>query len=217
VAKILGLGVAFALVLAAAAAAAEPQVTLTLNPRVVTFGASDARSVVLLTGSVASRRANEDLMIEVKDCGSSSFVPFRAAHTDNSGSYHEPDAPPISRSYRVRAGNAVSQAVDVQVRPAIRFDQLGPSRYGVTTIALRFFRGARGRFERFNRATGKWVLVRRVTLQRQSAPRGAGWAYSGARFRARVPRGTLVRFVLPRDQARPCYLAGFSIIFTTSR
>jgi len=216
VAKILGLGVSLALALAAAAAAAEPQVTLSVSPRVVTF-AFDANSQVLLTGSVASGRGNEDLMIETRDCGNSSFVPFRAAHTDNGGAFHEPDAPPISRAYRVRHGSARSAAVGVQVRPAIRFDQLGPAQYGVTTIALRFFRGARGRFERFNRSTGKWVLVRRVTLQRQSAPRGAGWAYSGARFRARVPRRTLVRFVLPRNQAGPCYLAGYSLIFNTSR
>jgi hypothetical protein len=217
VAKMLGLGVTLALALTAAAVAAEPQITLTVNPRVVTFASGENNSVVLLTGSVASGRANEDLMIEVRDCGSSSFVPMRGAHTDRGGAFHEPDAPAISRTYRIRAGSAVSAPVAVQVRPAIRFVQTGPARYSVGTIALRFFRGAKGRFERFNRSTGKWSLVRRVTLQRQSAPRGAGWAYSGAEFRARVPKGTLVRFVLPRDQARPCYLAGYSLIFNTSR
>jgi hypothetical protein len=216
VAKILGLGVCLALALASAAAAAEQQVTLSVSPRVVTF-AFGANSQVLLTGSVASGRANEDLMIEAKDCGNSSFVPFRAAHTDNGGAFHEPDAPPITRTYRVRHGNARSAPVAVQVRPAIRFEQDGPAQYDVMTIALRFFRGAKGRFERFNRSTGRWVLVRRVTLQRKSAPRGAGWAYSGARFKARVPRGTLVRFVLPRNQSGPCYLAGFSIIFRTTQ
>lgn len=214
----LGLGVSLALALATAAVAAEPEVTLSVNPRVVTFASgSESNSVVLLTGSVASGRENQDLMIEVRDCGSRSFVPLRAAHTDRGGGFHEPDAPAISRSYRVRTGSAVSPAVAVQVRPAIRFEQDGPSRYSVSTIALRFFDGARGRFERFNRATGRWALVRRVTLRRQSAPRGAGWAYSGTAFRARVPKGTLVRFVLPRDQARPCYLAGYSLIFRTTR
>lgn len=215
-AKIVGLVVCLALALAAAAAAAAPQVTLTVNPRVVTFAAG-SNSQVLLTGSVASGRANEDLMVEVKDCGSSSFVPLRGSHTHAGGEFHEPDAPPISRVYRVRHGDARSAEIGVLVRPALRFEQDGPSRYAVSTIALRFFRGAKGRFERFNRATGRWVLVRRVTLRRESAPRGAGWAYSGARFRARVPRGTTVRFVLPRDQTGACYLAGFSIIFRTSR
>jgi hypothetical protein len=216
VAKILGLGISLALSLSAAAAAAEPQVTLAVSPRVVTF-AFGANSLVLLTGSVASGRANEDLTIEVRDCGWRSFVPLRTAHTDRAGAFHEPDAPAISRSYRVRAGNAVSAPVAVQVRPAVRFEQEGPSRYSAGTIALRFFDGAKGQFERFNRSTGRWSLVRRVTLRRQSAPRGAGWAYSGAAFRARVPKGTLVRFVLPRDQARPCYLAGYSLQFNTTR
>jgi hypothetical protein len=217
VAKIVGLGVLLALALAAAAAAAEPQVTLSVSPRVVSFASGQNSSVVLLTGSVASGRANEDLMIEVRDCGLSSFVPLRRAHTDQAGAFHEPDAPAISRTYRVRAGSAVSAPVSVQVRPAVRFEQDGPSRYSAGTIALRFFNGAKGRFERFNRSRGRWVLVRRVTLRRQSAPRGAGWAYSGANFTARVPKGTLVRFVLPRDQAKPCYLAGYSLIFTTSQ
>lgn len=215
-AKILGLGALLALVLAVAAAAAEPDVTLAVSPRVVTF-AGQNNSVVLLTGSIASGRANEDLMIEVRDCGLRSFVPLRGAHTDRGGAFHEPDAPPISRAYRVRAGNAISAPVSVQVRPAVRFEQDGPSRYSAGTIALRFFNGARGRFERFNKSTGRWTLVRRVTLRRQSAPRGAGWAYSGAAFRARVPKGTLVRFVLPRDQVRPCYLAGHSLQFNTTQ
>jgi hypothetical protein len=217
VAKIVGLGILLALALAAAAVATEPRVTLSVSPRVVSFASGQNSSVVLLTGSVASGRANEDLMIEVRDCGLRSFVPLRRAHTDQAGAFHEPDAPAISRTYRVRAGAAVSAPVSVQVRPGVRFEQDGPSRYSAGTIALRFFNGAKGRFERFNRSTGRWVLVRRVTLLRQSAPRGAGWAYSGANFRARVPKGTLVRFVLPRDQAKPCYLAGYSVIFTTSQ
>jgi len=217
VAKIVGLGILLAPALAAAAAAAEPQVALSVSPRVVSFASGQNNSVVLLTGSIASRRANEELTIEVRDCGLSSFVPLRRAQTDHAGAFHEPDAPAISRTYRVRAGGAVSAPVSVQVRPAVRFEQDGPSRYSAGTIALRFFNGAKGRFERFNRSSGRWVLVRRVTLRRQSAPRGAGWAYSGANFTARVPKGTLVRFVLPRDQARPCYLAGYSLIFNTTR
>ena len=200
---------------AGVAAAADPQVTLSAEPRVVSFANSDARSLVLLTGSAG--RANADLMLEAKQCGSPAFVAMRATHADQSGNFHEPDAPAISTTYRVRSGGALSNPVLVQVRPAIRFEQDGPARYAVQTIAVRFFRGAKGRFERFNRATGKWVLVRRVTLQRQSAPRGAGWAYSGATFTARVPKGTTVRFVLPRNQVGECYLAGFSVIFATTR
>ena len=212
------LGVAASLALTSAAAAADPQVTLTASPRVITFASGvESNSVVLLSGSVASGRENQDLTIEVRDCGSSSFIPLRSAHTDRGGAFHEPDAPPISRTYRVRAGSAISGPASVQVRPGVRFSQDGPARYSVWTIALRFFNGAKGRFERFDRASGRWALVRRVTLRRQSAPRGAGWAYSGATFRARVPKGTLVRFVLPRDQIRPCYLAGFSLQFNTTR
>jgi hypothetical protein len=33
---------------------------------------------------------------------------------------------------------------------------------------------------------------------------------ASATFRAAVPKGTLIQAVLPRSQAPPCYLAGYS-------
>jgi hypothetical protein len=34
-------------------------------------------------------------------------------------------------------------------------------------------------------------------------------------FRPRVPKGTLIRAVLPLSQARPCYLAGYGPLMRT--
>jgi hypothetical protein len=178
--------------------------------------ATGENSAVLLSGS-AQDSANDEIMVEARECGSSAFNPYRRVHTDRSGSFHERITPLIRTTYRVRAGGAVSGTVTAQTRPAIRFTQLSANRFNVWTIAMRFFRGAKGRMERFNRAAGRWVLVRRATLQRGSAPRGANWAYSEVTFRARVPKGTLVRFVLPRNQVGSCYLAGYSLQFNTTR
>jgi hypothetical protein len=213
-AKFLGLGVLLALAAATAVAAQSP-ITIALEPAVVTI-ATGENSAVLLSGSVQGSN-NAEVVVEARECGSPSFYPVRRTHTDRSGLFHEPMGPVIRTTYRVRVGRAVSRTVTAQTRPAIRFEQVWADRFNVWTIAMRFFRGAKGRFERFNRASGRWVLVRRATLQRASGPKGANWAFSEVTFRARVPKGTLVRFVLPRDQVGPCYLAGYSLQFNTPR
>ena len=214
-AKFVGLGVLVAFVAAATAVAAQSPITIALEPTVVTI-ATGENSAVLLSGSVQGA-SNDEVVVEARECGSSSFYPLTRFRTDRSGLFHERIGPLIRTTYRVRAGRAVSRTVTALTRPAIRFEQLSANQFNVWTIAMRFFRGAKGRFERFNRQTGKWVLVRRATLQRGSAPRGANYAYSEVTFRARVPLGTLVRFVLPRDQVGPCYLAGYSLQFNTTR
>jgi hypothetical protein len=210
------LGLALALALAATAVAAQSPVTLTADPTIIPI-ASGEGSAVVLSGSVASGAAGEDVVFEGRECGSSRFYPVHRAKTARGGIFHERFGPLIRTTYRARVGRALSSAVTIQTRPAIRFEQLSANQFNVWTIAMRFFRGAKGRMERFSRATGKWVLVRRVTLQRGSAPQGANFAYSEATYRARVPVGTLVRFVLPRDQVAPCYLAGYSLQFNTTR
>jgi hypothetical protein len=196
-----------ALALALPAAAAEPPVTLVADKRI-----ADARPV-LLSGAVTSGREGEEVVLESKECGAPGWIAFRRERTDARGSWHTSVSPGIRTSYRARWKDARTSAVEVLTRPTIRFDQKGRTRYSVWMFALRFFDGAKGRMERFDRSRGGWVLGRRVTLRRLSAPRGATWAYSGAEFSARVRVGTLVRFVLPRDQAAPCYLAGYSIQF----
>lgn len=61
-------------------------------------------------------------------------------------------------------------------------------------------------FQRFDRRLGTWATVRRVVLTE----------YTGyTAFTASVPKGCLVRVVLPLSQARPCYLAGYSPLLRT--
>jgi hypothetical protein len=204
-----------ALSTAVATATAASVITLSIDPRVVTVGSGD-NAVIAVSGSVPSGREGVDLVFEAKECDAPSFVPVHTAQTGQAGAFRAQLVPVISTTYRVRAGNTVSAPVGVLVRPGVvRFEQNSASRYEVHIIARRFFGGAKGQFERFNKSTGKWVLVRRVTLARENGPRGASMVFTGAAFKARVPKGTLVRFVLPRSQVGRCYLAGYSRIFNT--
>jgi hypothetical protein len=200
-----------ALAAAGSAVAADRALVMSAEPRVVAF--ASAGGALTLTGRLTNGRDGELIEVEAKECGATSWRLVATDKTVAGGGWHAGTAPTIRTTYRARWRDAVSDPVDILVRPAVRLDQRSRTRYSAVVIASQFFRGARGRFERFDRSSGRWVLVRRVTLSRESAPRGVGWAYSGAEFVARVPVRSLVRFVLPNEQTGSCYLAGHSIQF----
>jgi hypothetical protein len=196
-----GIVAPFALVPAAVAVAAATPPTLTADPLITGY--------TTLFGTVPGAGANEEVVIEAKECGARSYLFVERTHTNASGAYRTERGVALRTSFRARARGAVSRPVTVQTRPGVRFEHEGGRRYNVWIIASRFFDGRRGRLERFDSTRRRWVLVKRVLIRRQSNP---GHAQTGARFTAPAKRGWLVRFVLPRDQARPCYLAGYSPI-----
>jgi hypothetical protein len=187
-------------VAASVAVAGAMPPTLNADPLITSYTA--------LFGTVPGAGANQEVIIEAKECGASSYVLVERTRTNASGAYRVERAVPLRTSFRARARGTVSAAVTVQTRPGVRFEHEGGRRYNVWIIAHRFFDGRRGRLERFDSAGQRWVLVKRVTIRRQSNP--GSFAQTGARFTAPAKRGWTVRFVLPRDQARPCYLAGYS-------
>jgi hypothetical protein len=198
----LGIVALLALALASVAAAAPQPPTLGADPQI------GFRTV--LFGTVAGARANEEVAIEAKWCGAPSYVVVERSRTNASGAFHVDRLVDLRTSFRARANGAVSAPVTVQTRPGVRFEHEGGRRFNVWIVAFRFFDGKRGRFERFDNARRRWVLVKRVTVRGQNNP--GRYAQTGARFTAAVKVGWLVRFVLPLDQARPCYLAGYSLL-----
>ena len=52
------------------------------------------------------------------------------------------------------------------------------------------------------RRTGSWKKVRTVVL--------SGGSRFGTPFKLSVPKGSQLRAVLPKSQAKPCFLAGVS-------
>ena len=185
-------------VVGVAAAAAQPP-TLAVDR-------TTGRTVLL--GTVPGAGANTDVAIEAKECGAPSYVVVERTRTNASGAFLVERWVMLRTSFRARAQGVASRAVTVQTRPGVRFEHEGGRRFNVWIVAFRFFDGRHGRLERFESARRRWVLVKRVTVRRQSNP--GIYAQTGARFTARVSSGSLTRFVLPLDQARPCYLAGYS-------
>jgi hypothetical protein len=68
--------------------------------------------------------------------------------------------------------------------------------------------------ERFDRAKRRWISVKRFRFDDSGATTGVTIGTRGV-VRATVPSGALVRAVLPRASAAPCYLAGYSNLLRT--
>ena len=81
--------------------------------------------------------------------------------------------------------------------------------------AVKNFEGKTAVLERFDRARGRFVAVKRFRLT-DSGVAGIS-TVSTARVTASVPRGSLVRAVVPRTSVSPCYLAGYSNQLRTAK
>lgn len=200
-------------VVVATGSAAPEQVTMTARP--ILLGPNGQ---VSLFGSVESGRADEVVSIQAKDCGSSSqsFREVAEARTQEGGTWATEYLPGINTTLRAVWRNNASPQIAVRERAYVR---LVPRRFGrgltVTVVAKTQFWRRHVLLQRFDRRLGTWKLVKRVVLTETGASAGSGGIGTWAEFRARVPKGTLVRALLPRSQARPCYLPGVSMLVRT--
>lgn len=185
---------------------APSRVTLVVQP--TTFSTTDQRMTIF--GSVDSGKAGEMVTIQFKACGLQP-VQFRDAFettTQAGGGFSLSQLRPfnlgVSGVYRAVSGDDLSAEVRVQQRAAV---YLTPQLWDRGRFKVRvwgkvsFWR----RFvllQRFERARGVWITLRRVVLTEDLG--------STLPFRPRVPKGALIRAVFPLSQARPCYLAGVS-------
>jgi hypothetical protein len=82
--------------------------------------------------------------------------------------------------------------------------------YFVSVRAKLPFEGKRVELQRLRLHRG-WTTLRTAVLTKSGAPPpGSTYITSTARVEISLRARTLVRAVLPRSQARPCYLAGYS-------
>jgi hypothetical protein len=168
----------------------------------------------LLSGAFVGARHDDLVQLEERRCRSTQFTPFLQVPSDPQGGWHVYVAPPITTTYRARFRDDVSGTVTVQVRPSVTIRELARGRFLVTTLAFTQFWRATGVFERFSSSRGRWVRVKTFVLS-ESGPTTGTSSVTNGRFRSRLPRGTLVRALLPSSQTRPCYQAGVSNMLRT--
>jgi hypothetical protein len=179
-------------------------VTLVVQPTIV--ATSDQRMTIF--GSVDGARAGEKVTIQFKACGllPSRFRDAFETTTEAGGGFSLAQLRPfnlgVSGRYRALAGGDVSAEVPVQQRVWVSLRPVGGGRFEVRVGGKVSFWRRFVLLQRFERARGVWITLRRVVLTE-----GHG---SSLPFRPQVPKGTSIRVVFPLSQARPCYLAGVS-------
>ena len=167
-----------------------------------------------LVGSFDGARHDDPIEIQEKRCGSTVFTRVLEIPSDPQGGWHVFVSPPITTTYRARFKGEVSDSATVKVRPSVSIRELSRGRFLVTTLAYKQFWRRTGVLERFNRSTGRWLRVKTFVLSESGSTTGVTSVTKG-RFRSRLPRGTLVRALLPSSQVRPCYVAGVSNMLQT--
>lgn len=189
------------------------RVTIAARPSILR---ADERTT--LFGTVENGKADELVRVQAKDCGQRFFRDVASATTRDGGGWSTELNPGINTTVRAVWNETASSQIAVRQRPLVLLRRLPSAtrRFEVSVSARSSFWRKRVVIERFDRRLGRWVRVKSVVLTETgtSAP-GYGFAQTSAKFVASVPSGALVRAVLPRLQARPCYLAGYSKLLQT--
>jgi hypothetical protein len=189
---------------------ASERVTIAARPSILRSGQR-----LTVFGTVDSGRADELVRVQARECGQRFFRDVASATTADGGAWSTDFYPGIGASLRAVWNETASEQIRVQQRPLVVLSREFGRRFEVEVSGKTSFWRKRVRFERLDRRLGGWVTVKSVALGSGAASAGDPYPSSEAEFTASVRRGTLVRAVLPRSQARPCYLAGYSNLVRT--
>jgi hypothetical protein len=185
-----------------AAAAPQQQVTIAAQPRDL---ARDRR--LTLYGSIPSTREKELLVLQAKECGSSLYHDVARVEAIFGRYSWEFFYPGITADIRAVWKGQRSAPVRVRDRAFVELRTRGGS-YVVSVRAKRNFVGKRALLQ--GQRGSRWRTIRAIRLTEAGVPPGVSYVSSIGRAPANVPKGTLLRAVFPRSQARPCYLEGYS-------
>jgi hypothetical protein len=183
---------------------AAERVTIFARPTIL------GQQPVSLFGSVDNGKAGEEIAIQAKDCGRQFFRVVAGATTNQGGGWSTDYFPSITTTMRAVWNGVASAQVTVRQRAPVRLSRVPSSarQLEVGVIAKKPFWRRIVVIERFDRRLGKWMKVKSVVLTKQVTT--GTYVWTTARFTTSVPRGTLIRALVPLAEARPCYLAGVS-------
>jgi hypothetical protein len=189
---------------AASTATDAASVTLFARPTVVD------RTPVTVFGSIDSGKAGESVTIQAKDCGSEFFRVFSGTTTRAGGGFSTVLYPGVNTELRAVWNDASSAEVAIRRRATVYLDRLrqGPG-FRVGVGARRSFWRKKVVIQR--RAGTSWRPLKTVVLSQSRSggtPNSGSWSEST--FTVAVPKGTLIRAVMPHAEAKPCYLGGVS-------
>ena len=177
----------------------------------VTLAASTAtvisRRNLTLSGTVASKRANENVTVFAQRFDRPSFTAIATVLTTNGGAWSLIVRPAIRTAYKGVWNGSTSFTVTVAVRPAVSVRVLSRLRVSTTVLAGRSFAGRTVQLQR-RLSSGRWLTIARAQLNRKSS----------AVFHPTLKRGRwTLRVAISVNQAGSGYLAGFSRQFSVRR
>jgi hypothetical protein len=175
------------------------------------------RQVLNVFGSIDSDRAGEDVAIQAKDCGKDSFRVADGAITREGGAWSADFIPAITTTLRAVWNETVSAQITVRQRITVYLRRQVHGRGFVVGVdGKESFWRKRILIQRFDRRLGTWSTVKSVVLTETGfGDSRLGTHSTLAEFKARTPKGSLLRAVFPLSQARPCYLQGVSLTLRT--
>ena len=191
-------------------AAAEETISWSVRPLIVRWD-----ELVIATGTIGSGQAGQLVTIQQRVCDQQTWRDVGEATTTDGGTWSVDFLTRISGLLRATSGGATTDSVQLMQRPYVFFSQRPPGRFRAGVQAQRQYWHRRMRIDRFDRARGAWVTVKRVLITKTEGDGGGGMsdiASTTDRFRIDVPKGTNLRAVLPTEVGRPCYIAGVSPI-----
>ena len=163
--------------------------------------------LVTLFGTVDNKRAGERVDVQIKECDGSPF--FRAVAggvTQAGGNWTATYWPRRNSTFRAVWDGAASAEIVVRSAIYVSLTQSSPGKYtvwvGGSGVLWRRQPRKHVVIQRLDRRVGTWKNVKKVRL--------GAFNQELASFRARVPKGTMLRAFMPASQTRPCYVEGYS-------
>jgi hypothetical protein len=189
---------------------APAAITLAVRPTVY------ARDPLVVYGAVTTGKDGEKVTVQFRQCGlyPAQFRDHAETETHEGGSWSIETGVYANGVFRAVAGGDVSNQVKVQARADVRLSPRRSGGYEVNVVARSSFWRKRVVIQKFDRVRGNWVKLRTLVLDDQGAAPGSAFVWSTT-GKFTLPKRTTVRAVLPLDQAKPCFIAGYSNLLRT--
>jgi hypothetical protein len=192
---------------------ASERVTIFARPTVAGPTGQPFPYWVRLFGSVDSGKAGESVEIQAKDCGSEFFRLVGGATTESGGGWSTAYSPGINTSLRATWNDVSSAEIAIKAHVIVGLQK---RRDGKTIFVYAHAKRSLWRKKVLiqRRARGSWTNLRTVVLTESGGNPGSGpntgTSGASAEFVPAVPKGTLLRAIMPLSEVKPCYLAGTS-------
>jgi len=161
-----------------------------------------------LFGAISSSKADEEVTLQAKDCGQKTFTGVAAILTHAGGSYSTDFGRAINSTIRAVWNGEASPPIVLKQQPSVFIRKRDDGRIAIGIGSRWTFWHKHVLLQR--RVGSRWVTVKRVLLTDSFAHAGTGSTVVLGEVRPGVPRGSVLRAMLPADQAKPCYLPAAS-------